>query len=414
MDKNGPYVVEAPRSRPTSAPEIVDYLILLALKMKASDLHLGVNPKGAANEPYLLRFRIHGKLQAIKCEFLNNLYKEVIMRFKVLSSINSTDQSTPQDGQATAVTPEGPIVLRVNTIPSGEYEDICIRIQRTEKHLSLEQLSMTREMYSKVTQLIRQKSGLIVINGPAGSGKSSTIYSILSTLASSERKIVTAEDPVESRLPFVSHFQVSQRISFANMSRAFMRQDADVIFIGEIRDPESAEATVQLAQTGHLVVTTLHTRDSIGVISRLEAFGIHANFIASTLIGSLAQRLVPLLCKRCKQEDPAAHEKLAGFHHAPSTAAGTKIYKANPEGCEKCTGGTAGRLPIFELFTPDAEIADLVNRKAPRADIEAAARAKGMKSLAEEALIRVYAGYVGLDSIQNYLTATNAPLSEAA
>jgi type II secretory ATPase GspE/PulE/Tfp pilus assembly ATPase PilB-like protein len=418
---SGTHNLSALRTRPTTAPEAVDFILLQALRLKASDIHLGLNNIPAAGalpgqlpDPYVLRFRVHGKLQTVRCDWLTPFYKEVIARFKVLAGISTTETQIPQDGQIHVSAPDGTVVLRLATVPSGDQEDVVLRVQRGyEKYPALTELGMTRTMLARLEHLIRQKSGLIILNGPAGSGKTSTIYSILSTIASPERKIVTAEDPIETRLPWVSHLQVTPKTGFASLSRAFMRQDAEVIFIGEVRDNDSASAAVQLAQTGHLVLTTLHTRDSVGVISRLEAFDIHPNFIATSLIGSLAQRLVPRLCAHCKTEyQPDRAMVKAAMSVAPPAQA-VRFYKPGP-GCPQCAGGIAGRLPIFELFTVDAPAADMINRRCPRAELLIAAHERGMTTLAEEALIRVYAGYIDIASVYSYLAGPDAAELPAA
>jgi type II secretory ATPase GspE/PulE/Tfp pilus assembly ATPase PilB-like protein len=402
-DRISIYELRPSAARPTSAPEMVDYLLNQAIRFKASDVHLGnAIPPGGGPPQLLLRFRVHGKLQLIKSDFMGAHYKEVIARFKVLGGINTTEVGGPQDGQINLTTPEGPMVLRLNIIPTPDGDELVGRLQRGQKATPLPELGMTREMLTKVTQLLQQKSGLIVVNGPAGSGKTTTIHAFLSALAGPERKVLTAEDPIETRLPFVNHTAVTSKTSYAQLARAFMRQDSDVIFIGEVRDADSAEAAVQLAQTGHLVFTTIHTRDALGVIPRLEAFGVPPNFIASTLIGSLAQRLMPRLCTQCRvpsQVDDKTRHMMTQILSPPPNAA---FFKSGP-GCQACGTGTSGRMPFYELLAVDSGISDMINRKAPRAELLAVAKQKGMFSLGQEALVRVYGGYADVESVRGYL-----------
>ena len=267
---------------------------------------------------------------------------------------------------------------------------------------------MTEAMRDRLKKVTQQKSGLIVLNGPAGSGKTTTIYSIINSLASPEKKIITAEDPVETRLPYVNHTQVTNKSSFASLSRAFMRQDADVIFLGEIRDEESALTALQLAQTGHLVLTTLHSRDAVGVVSRLEALDVHPNNIATTLICSLGQRLIPSLCPSCKESVHLDESVLQHINSILEIPPDTQFYGAG-EGCDNCIGGYAGRIPLFELFVVDAEISDAINQRQSKLQLNALAKSKGMATLVEEALLRLYYGYTDLASIQSYISSYESP-----
>jgi len=400
--KNNVYDLVPPPGRPTSVQQIVDFIILQAIKSRASDLHLGLSqgPNGLA---YLLRFRVHGKLQVVRTDFIGSNHKEILTRLRVLAGLSTTDQAATQDGQINMNTPEGPLVLRLSFVPNPEGDEVVIRIQRARQIPAPEHLGMTGEMLKHIKALLQQKSGLIAVNGPAGSGKTTTIYSLLAAIASPEKKIITAEDPIELRLPYVSHTSVGKNTSYAQLSKAFMRQDADVIFIGEVRDPESAEAAVQLAQTGHLVFTTLHTRDALGVIPRLEAFGVHPNFIASTLIGSLAQRLVPKLCSKCKVADDTIDDSTLYFMKSLFPMfQGAKLFKPGP-GCTECNVGYHGRLPVYELFTTNPKTSDLVNRKASQKELLDAARESGMLTLAQETLIRVYSGHVDFNAVKGYI-----------
>ncbi|MGE3758057.1 MAG: GspE/PulE family protein [Pseudobdellovibrionaceae bacterium] len=398
------YKLRTTINRPANATDTIDYLLTLALKSKASDIHLSINQPTELNpDPYMFRLRVDGKLQVHKCGFLNGFYSEVLARFKVLASMSTTDVGVPLDGQMIVDSPQGQTVLRISTVPCQDEEELVIRIQNNNSIFpSIDKLQMTREMKSRLGSIIRQKSGLILITGPAGSGKTTTIYSMINSIASPDKKIITAEDPIETRLPYVNHTQVSRKADFATLGRSFMRQDAEVIFIGEVRDAESAQSALQLAQTGHLVLTTLHTRDSIGTISRLEALGIHSNSIATTLIGSLSQRLIPALCKSCKVPHNLDSDTLHKLSDIMPLIDGYKIFQAGP-GCDSCTNGYAGRLPIFELLVVDPVLSDAIDRKKSKLEILELARRKGMLSLAQEALIRVYSGYIDLRSVESYL-----------
>ncbi len=406
------YTLKPVAGRPTTAMDAVDYIIASALKLKASDIHLSPHsPTTELPDRHILRFRVYGKLQVVRATFLHNMYNEVLSRIKVLAEM-SGDVGVPLDGQLVINT--GPtagnqiVVLRISTIPSQGYEELVMRLQKSSnENLSINKLQMTEEMRERLRKVTQQKSGLIVLNGPAGSGKTTTIYSLINSLASPEKKIVTAEDPVETRLPYVNHTQVTSKTSFASLSRAFMRQDADIIFLGEIRDEESAQTALQLAQTGHLVLTTLHSRDAIGIVSRLEALNIHPNNIATTLICSLGQRLVPSLCAACKEPVHYEDHVIAQLNAILEVPADTQFYSAGP-GCDECVKGYSGRIPLFEMFVVDSEISDAINQRQSKLQLLSIARSKGMATMAEEALLRLYYGYTDFVSIQSYVSSLDS------
>lgn len=396
----------------TTVPRMVEYLFDLAVRAGASDIHMGINNVPGDKQRYLLRLRIAGRLRVVKSQFMNSHYDEVVQRVKILAGMNTTNIGVPQDGQITLERKGGEdVTLRVAIIPNQGAEEVCIRIQRNERLITMDQLLMTEKMFNNVQDLIRRENGMIILNGPAGSGKTTTILSFLHELAGPDKKILTAEDPIERRLPFVNHVQVTEKAGYAELSRTYMRHDADIIFIGEIRDSESAITAVQLAQTGHLVLTTLHTRDSIGVIARMKAFDIHPNFIADTLVGSLAQRLVLGLCHNCKVEYKPDERIVRNVGKILPPPDGVKFYKEGA-GCDQCTQvvngevimkGSSGLVPIFELLIVDAEIQEAINREISRIEIREIARKRGMTTLAEEALLRVYQGYIDVNSVYGSL-----------
>ncbi|MCB0341157.1 MAG: Flp pilus assembly complex ATPase component TadA, partial [Bdellovibrionales bacterium] len=375
------------------APEIVENILKIALQLNASDIHIGGNNVANSQNPYLLRYRVNGRLQEVDSKFLTATFTEVIARIKILSKMDITAHAIPQDGKFNIQANGENINFRVNVAPGiNNIEEVCMRINRSKtKEIALQDMLMTEAMREQVDQLIHQKSGIFIINGPAGQGKTTTIYAILKELAGPNTKIVTAEDPVEKELPYITHNQITNKVTFADLGRSFMRQDAEVIFIGEIRDEDSAFSAQQLAQTGHLVLTTIHTRDSIGVIGRLEAFSIDPNSIASTLIGSLAQRLVPALCQKCKVVDALPQDVLDKINPILPIPEGVELFKKGP-GCQHCnqylnqqvvSSGIKGSLPIFELFVVDDEIAEMINQRKSKVDIAHLARSKGMLSLSQ-------------------------------
>jgi type II secretory ATPase GspE/PulE/Tfp pilus assembly ATPase PilB-like protein len=402
MEQNQAYVLTS-NGRPANAIQAADFILLSAINKGASDIHLGTHSSGEA--PLLVRFRTHGRLLLINAAFLFPIYKEVMARIKVLAGLNMTEVGVPQEGYANVVTPTGPAVLRVSSIPGPQGEEMVIRVQKgMPDEQTIANMGMTQDHLAQLESLIFQKSGLVIINGPASSGKTQTIYSILRTLATPEKKILTAEDPIEGQIPWVSHLPVTRKTSFGMLARSFVRQDPDVVFIGEVRDEESALTTVQLAQTGNLVLTTLHTRDSVGVISRLISFGVASNFVAGTLIGSLAQRLVPALCAACRvayTPEPATAEFLHSLYPIPQDAT---FFTGGP-GCERCVGGYSGRRAVFEMLTLDSELSEMVERQCTQTDIFQIAKQKGLKTLVEDMLDSVYSGFVDLNSVRGYLLA---------
>jgi len=391
-------------SNPINASQAVDYLLSQAFHKKASDIHIGVNQNEVnPTKRYMARMRIYGVLHAIPMDYLYKNYIQIVARFRVLAGLDPSGGGYPEDAQFKVRTKRGGYTVRLSTLPTNVGEELCCRIQEDSDSVpELEKIGMTKETFSRLSNLIYQKSGIIILNGPAGSGKTTTIHSILKRLAKPEVKVVTAEDPVERSIPFVTHVQVNPRTDFAHLARAFMRQDANVIFVGEIRGADSARAAIQLAETGHLVLTTLHTRDSVGVISRLSTFDIHENFIASSLIGSLSQRLVSKLCKYCHVEQHPDNEMIEKLNAISPIPKGTVFYKKGP-GCKKCVNGIRGLVPIFELFVVDQALSDMINFAASKAELVRAAKDRGMRTLAQEALIRVYAGLTDIYSVRSFI-----------
>ena len=395
------------------APQMVERILKLGIQLNASDIHIGKNNSNSNEQPYLLRYRTNGVLQTVDSQFINPIYKEVLARIKVLAKMDITSNHIPQDGKFYLQANGENIGFRVNVAPGiNGIEEVCMRLNRSKgRDFRLDDMLMTTNMREQVDQLIHQKSGMFIMNGPAGQGKTTTIYAILKELASPERKIITAEDPVEKEIAYVTHNQVSSKVSFADLGRSFMRQDAEVIFIGEIRDEDSAIAAQQLAQTGHLVLSTIHTRDSVGVVSRLQALGIDSNAISTTLIGSLAQRLAPALCQSCKTPVELDKKVQIKINEILPIQEGVQFFKKGP-GCDKCnkflnnvllSTGYDGSIPIFELFVVDEQISEMINLQRAKSEIVAVAQGKGMLTLSQEALLRVYQGFIDFESVKSLI-----------
>ncbi len=387
------------------AVNAVDYIIHQGLKSGASDIHIEVNKEAAhMSAQFKVRLRVNGTLMNESMERCRKVeYRELISRIKHLAKLDPTQTRMPDDGAIFIKTNTGDFKLRVSTVPGLRLEDIVMRIQASgQQVMDMSQILMTRNMKKQIELALSQNSGLIILTGPTGSGKTTTLYAMLSTLAGQERKVITAEDPVEVELEGVNHYQVSQHTSFAKMAKAFMRQDADIILLGEIRDPESAEIVVQLAQTGHLVLSTLHTKNAAEALTRLGTLGIPRDLIASCLNCAIAQRLVKGLCQHCKVPDEPEEIDLMNVYGEEGPPEGAQFFTSGG-GCQHCTGGYSGRIPLFETFLVDKELSELILRGKDVDEITQMACDKGMMTLKEDALLRVYKGLVGLKSVLPYM-----------
>jgi type IV pilus assembly protein PilB len=296
--------------------------------------------------------------------------------------------------------------LRVSSIPvhlsSGMGEKIVMRIlDKTSILIGLEKLGFTPEVQAQLEELVVQPNGMVLSTGPTGSGKTTTQYSVLHKLNSIEKNIITIEDPVEYQLPGISQVQVNRKagLSFANALRSFLRQDPDIIMVGEMRDLETAEIAIEASLTGHLVLTTLHTNDAPSAVIRMVDMGVEPYLISATVIGVLAQRLARRLCPHCKEpyEVPAADLRRFGFRPEHPDQVVT-LWRGR--GCEACRyTGFRGRIGIFELMRVNDEIAELIVRRAPLADIRDAAKANGMHELREDGLLKVLEGVTTPDEV---------------
>jgi type II secretory ATPase GspE/PulE/Tfp pilus assembly ATPase PilB-like protein len=334
-------------------PKIVTQIITEALETKASDIHL--EPK---EKDYVLRFRIDGIINNI-----NHLSKShgqmIISRFKVLSNLDLAQKRLPQDGKTIVKINGHELDCRIATLPTGKGEKITVRLlNRSNLLLSLNELGINNTLLEKINNIIHQPSGMILITGPTGSGKTTTLYSILSSLAGPTKNIMTIEDPIEYELEQINQMQINPKIglTFAAGLRALLRHDPDIIMIGEIRDSETAQIAVRAALTGHLILSSLHTNDSVSAIERLIDLGAEPYLVASTLRAVIAQRLVRLICTFC-------HGK----------------------GCLKCRAGFNGRIGIFELFANNEEIKEMIHQRKSSSSIRNLAVKQGMKTLKESA-----------------------------
>ncbi|KIM12014.1 MAG: general secretion pathway protein GspE [Sulfuricurvum sp. PC08-66] len=360
-----------------SAPIIkfVNALFYQAVKKGASDIHIeSLEFNGE------VRFRVDG-VMARHALIDKNIAPLIISRIKIISNLDISEKRIPQDGRTQITIAGKSLDIRVSILPSYYGERVVMRILMQSNSIpTLEGLGFESTMTAKFRELLRFSHGMILVTGPTGSGKSTTMHSFLQTIASPDKNIMTAEDPVEYNAENITQVQVNTKVglTFASALRSMLRQDPDVIMVGEIRDAETAQIAIQAALTGHLLISTLHTNTATAAITRLLDIGVDKFLISTTLRGVLAQRLVRRLCEHCKVED-AISEEYATAYHLPQ---GAQIYK--PKGCAKCNyTGYAGRIAVGELFIMNDRIKLLIKDEASDVEIRAAMREMGMVTLEE-------------------------------
>lgn len=343
--------------------------------------------------------------------FPKNIHNSIVSRIKVMSNLNIAEQRLPQDGSFSYIFLGDSYDFRVSTVPSTLGENIVMRI--LPKNLSLftlENLGFRDFQLETINKIVRKSQGIFLITGPTGSGKTTTLYSILRRINALERNIITVEDPVEYKFPFIKQTQINEKVgyTFSNAVRAFLRQDPDVMLIGEIRDNETAEVAVKAAITGHLVLSTLHTNSSISAIPRLMDLKVLPYMIASSLVAVSAQRLVRKLCPFCKEKTFYSKDYLIkmGFkaEKLESIVAGEGIEGYKAKGCDKCAGtGYVGRKVLAEIFEIDEEIAGLIEEGAPMVKINRRVIEKGMKTMEDVALLDIADGITSPDEVMRVI-----------
>lgn len=391
--------VEHLKDLASEAPVIrmVNQIIYRALDMGASDIHI---------EPYEdqlhLRYRVDGVIQNATDAPALSYAPAIASRIKLLSRMNIAERRLPQDGRIMTRVKGHELDLRVSTIPTVHGESIVMRVlDRDSVQLSLPSMGFAEDTLTRYTELLHRPHGVLLVTGPTGSGKTTTLNASLATLDSSALKIITVEDPVEYQLEGINQIQVQPQIdlTFARALRAILRQDPDIIMIGEMRDGETAQIAVQSALTGHLVLSTLHTNTAAGAITRLEDMGIERYLITSSVNGVLAQRLIRTLCPQCKTERELYEGEAERTGLSRFLPAGcNRVYEAS--GCSHCKHtGYKGRTSIHELFVMDAVMHKAVQSGADATELHAAARAQGMYTLYEDGLRKVAAGLTSIDEV---------------
>ena len=385
---------------------LVDALLNDAVKHNASDIHF------EPEQGFLrIRYRVDGVLRQIR-SLHKNYWSAMVVRLKVMSGMNIAETRAPQDGRISLSLSGRAVDFRVSAQPTTHGENIVLRILDRQKGIvALEDLNLQEEELKTLRLMMARPEGIILVTGPTGSGKTTTLYSILNHINTEGVNIMTLEDPVEYPMAMIRQTSVNEsaKLDFASGIRSMMRQDPDVILVGEIRDQETAEMAFRAAMTGHQVYSTLHTNSAIGAISRLQDLGVLPDIMAGNIIGVVAQRLVRKLCTHCKEpyrltDGPADDmtRKILGVE--PSWNG--EIFRA--DGCEQCDNtGYRGRLAIMELFKMDQDIDELIARRATGREIREAARKTGYRTLAEDAIARVLAGQTDIEEISRIVDLTD-------
>lgn len=375
----------------TPVIKLVNLLILQAVKDRASDVH--IEPE---EDMVRVRYRIDGILHEVQ-QIPKHLQSVLASRIKVMSRMDISETRNPQDGRIQMKMESKSLDLRVSSFPTVHGENIVIRIlDKSSVLLGLEDLGFGPKELGDFDKIIRRPNGIILVTGPTGSGKTTTLYAALSTINSTETNIITIEDPVEYEIPLIRQTQINPKagLTFANGLRSILRQDPDVIMVGEIRDKETAEIAIQASLTGHLVFSTLHTNDAASSLTRLIDMDIEPFLISSSVIGILAQRLVRVICPSCKEKYTPAEEVIKDLN------LGDKMEFYRGKGCNKCKGsGFIGRIGIFEFLLMNDEIKNMVTAKASAVEIKNRAVKLGMRLLYEDGIDKVKKGVTTIEEV---------------
>ncbi|MES1925487.1 type II secretion system ATPase GspE [Salinisphaera sp. T31B1] len=371
---------------------LINALLTEAIKENASDIHI---------EPFESRLTVRFRVDGVLREVLNpprQLASRLISRVKVMAKLDIAEKRIPQDGRISVRVAGRPVDVRVSTIPSGNGERVVLRLlDKQAGRLDLPQLGMPKDTLAGIDELIHKPHGILLVTGPTGSGKTTTLYAGLTRINDRTRNIMTVEDPIEYYLDGIGQTQVNSKVdmSFARGLRAILRQDPDVVMIGEIRDLETAEIAVQASLTGHLVLSTLHTNTAVGAIARLRDMGVEPFLLSSSLIGIMAQRLVRTLCKTCRSPYTADRRECELLNADPENP--PTLHK--PAGCEACNhSGFRGRTGVYELVVVDDEMRNLIHEQASEQALERHAR-KATPSIRADGRANVLAGNTTLEEV---------------
>jgi type IV pilus assembly protein PilB len=398
VEEGGDTILELSKlAEDTPVVKFVNTMISQALKEGSSDIHIEPEADGLR-----IRYRRDGILRDVMTA-PRNLQSGVASRIKIMADLDIAEKRVPQDGRIQMRVGSREIDIRLSTLPTLFGEKIVMRLlDKSSLLLSLTDLGFSDDTFQRFEKMIHRPYGLVLVTGPTGSGKTTTLYSALKQLSSVEKNIVTIEDPVEYQIKQINQVPVNAKVgvTFATGLRSILRQDPDIVMVGEIRDRETATIAIQAALTGHLVLSTLHTNDAAGAIARLVDMGVEPFLVASSLLGVIAQRLVRKVCSRCKKEYPATPGLLAELGLTHLTNGNREIQFVKGEGCADCRGtGYAGRVGIYELLPSDDTIRQLIVTRAPSGEIRKKASEFKFKSLRVEGLFKAIQGITSIEEV---------------
>ncbi len=374
---------------------LVNLVLLQAIKDKASDIHF---------EPFEDEFKMRYRIDGILYEMIPpplHLAVAIISRIKVMAELDIAERRLPQDGRIELTVKNNPVDLRVSVLPTMFGESVVLRVlDRSNVQLSLDKIGLRDDTLSDLRALIHKPNGIIIVTGPTGCGKTTTLYAALSEINEPTTKVLTAEDPVEYDIDGLIQCQVNpdQGLTFARLLRSFLRQDPDIILVGEIRDLETAQIAVQASLTGHLVFSTLHTNDAPSSILRLLDLGVEPFLLTATIEAIVAQRLVRRICLHCKEEYVPTEEELMELQLRRGDVEGRTFIRGR--GCDECNhSGYRGRMAIFEIMQLDDQLRELVKNQASTNVLRAESQRQGMRSLREAGLLAIYEGQTTIDEV---------------
>jgi type IV pilus assembly protein PilB len=375
--------------------KLLNLVLMQAIKDRASDIHF---------EPFENEFKMRYRIDGVLYEMVpppKQLGPAITSRIKVMANLDIAERRLPQDGRIELQLGGNPIDLRIAVLPTIYGESCVMRVlDRSNVELSLDRIGLRPDDLATVDRLIHKPNGIVTVTGPTGSGKTTTLYAALSRLNDIETKILTVEDPVEYDIDGLCQCQVNTEagLTFAKALRSFLRQDPDVILVGEVRDLETAQIAVQASLTGHLVLSTLHTNDAPSSIIRLVDLGMEPFLLTATIEGIVAQRLVRRVCPKCKEQYTPKEEEIMELNLTPDKVRGKQFSRG--KGCDNCNNsGYRGRMAIFEIMTMDDEMRELVMKQANTTILRAHARKRGMRSLRESGLMGIYEGQTTIDEV---------------